>query len=357
MADVTPWVFLLGLVSVIAVLLWKFGSLERVVVGIDSHVKTVTDPTLANLQAAVGQVYVDVKTVSAPVQTLGEVAKGLHDSITTVSSQIGDIKAEAAKIITLGQRYEDVEKQVRDVHSVLIGSYSKGKAGEEALKSSIARLAEMGYIKENQEVGRGRVEFAIAFNDGKVLAIDSKIVSTGDIVSWFDDKLSAEERSQLADRIKRKVRDKIPEVQQYIDPPNTLPTAIMAVPDSVMEIVTELIPEAASKNIILLGYSAIPQLITYFVRIHGFYRIEEDVEKLQALITKAQQEISRLDDGFFANRFEKPLGTLDRAVDLVKATISGIANTLALRESQPGTETPESGELIEEKRIAIPAPA
>lgn len=320
---------------VIAIVLWTRGSLK----------KAVTDIGL------------QVQAASAPVQGLGPVVASVNQAVTNLGNGITAISTQAEKIVTLGQRYEDVEKQVRDVHDVLIGSYSKGKAGEEALRSSIARLAEMGYVKENQQVGRGVVEYAIAFNDGKTLAMDSKIVSTGDVLSWFDDKLKAEERAQLADRIRRKVRDKIPEVQKYIDPPTTLPMAIMAVPDPVMEIVTELIPEAASKNIILLGYSAIPQLITYFVRIHGFYRIEEDVEKLQALITKAQQEISRLDDGFFANKFKKPLGTLDRAVDVVKATISGIANTLSLHESHPETETPESVELVEEKRVTIPASA
>ena len=106
----------------------------------------------------------------------------------------------------------------------------------------------------------------------------------------------------------------------------------MCVPDSVVEIVSEVIPEAVQRKVILLGYAAVPQLIGYFVQIHGFYAIQEDVAELRDKISKAEQEVSRLDDRFFANRFEKPLGTVNSAVSIMKEVASRIRYTLTYDE-------------------------
>jgi DNA anti-recombination protein RmuC len=218
-------------------------------------------------------------------------------------------------------------------------------------------LIKIGFVKADQPIRNGVVEYAVSFKDGKLLAIDSKVVSTEELAVLFDEKLGCEERSRLTDKLRRKVRDKIAEVENYIDPPRTLPLAVMAVPDSVMEMVTEVIPEAVERNIILIGYSAVPQLITYFVRIHGFYAIEEDVAALQEKISKAKQEISRLDDKFFQNQFDKPLGTLGRAVIRVKRTASEIAGALAFEAGPRNQDVLDLETAEAEKEIPVPVPA
>jgi DNA anti-recombination protein RmuC len=114
-------------------------------------------------------------------------------------------------------------------------------------------------------------------------------------------------QKKLVNKIRRKVRQKPPEVQKYIDPPHTLPLAIMCVPDLLVEIVSETIPEAVERKVILLGYSAVQQLIGYFVQIHGFY--SERIWKNYAIESRVQQEVSRLDNRFFVNRFEKRLAS------------------------------------------------
>jgi DNA anti-recombination protein RmuC len=335
LADTTTWIVLVGLIVVIGLLLWKFGSLQKIVT----------------------EIGVEIKTASAPAQALGNVVAGVNQSVTSLGSQITQISVQAEKIATLGQRYEEAERLTKDIHSVLIGSYTKGKAGEEMLRRVMVDLIKIGLVKTDQPIRNGVVEYAISFKDSKLLAIDSKVVSTEELAVLFDEKLASEERSRLTDKLRRKVRDKISEVENYIDPPKTLPLAVMAVPDSVMEMVTEVIPEAVARNIILIGYSAVPQLITYFVRIHEFYAIEEDVAALQEKISKAKHEISRLDDKFFQNQFDKPLGTLGRAVNRVKRTASEIAGALAF-ESGPRDQNVlrlESPEV--EKEIPVPVPA
>jgi DNA anti-recombination protein RmuC len=217
-------------------------------------------------------------------------------------------------------------------------------------------LVRTGQVKAKQSLGDGEVEYAIVFRDGKLLAVDSKIVSTEDVSGLYEDKLSAEDRSRMVSKIKSAVKQKIPEVQNYIQPPHTLPMAVMALPDSVMEIVSDLIPEAMEKNVILLGYSAVPQLIGYFMRIHESYAVEQDVAVLKEKISMVQQEISQLDDRFFRNHLEKPLGTLDGALDKVRRVLFAVKNTLAFDTSATHEKPSAAAAIKREEEITVPAP-
>jgi len=333
--DTIVWVFLAGLVVVVAILLWMRGSLQR----------------------AVTEMSLQVMATSAPVQALGPVVAGVNQAVTSLGSGIKEISVQAEKIATLGQRYEEAEKYTKAIHSVLVGSYSKGKAGEEALRSSMIHLVKTGQVKTKQPLGGGEVEYAIVFRDGKMLAIDSKVVTTGDVSGLCEDDLSAEDRSKMVSKIKSAVRQKIPEVQKYIQPPRTLPMAIMAVPDSVMETVSELIPEAMERSVILLGYSAVPQLIGYFVRIHESYAVEQDVAVLKEKISRVQHEISQLDDKFFSGHLEKPLEKLNGAFDKVKSVVFAIKSTLAFERSARDENTSAPVAVRQEEEIAVSARA
>lgn len=315
MIDATLPILLLSLIAVIAIMIWMRDSIKRELTEIGSQ----------------------VRVASAPAQALGSVVAGVNQTVASLGSEIKQISVQAEKIATLGQRYEEAERLTKDIHSILVGSYTKGKAGEETLRRSMAELIKMGYVKTKQPIGGGIVEYAIVFRDRTLVPIDSKVVSTEEISGLFDEKISVEDRAKIADKVRRKVRERIPEVQKYIDPPRTLPLAIMCVPDSVMDTVSEVIPEAVERKVILLGYSAVPQLIGYFVHIHGFYAIGEDVVELRDRIARTQQEVSRLDDRFFANRFEKPLGTLNGAVSIMKEVASRIRNALAYEEGASTT--------------------
>lgn len=311
MDDTIVWVLLAGMLIVVAILLWMRASLQ----------KTVSEISL------------QVKAASAPAQALGPVVASVNQAVTNLGSGIKEISVQAEKIATLGQRYGEAEKYTKDIYHVLVGSYSKGKAGEEALKRSMIHLVQTGQVKAKQPLGGGEVEYAIVFRDGKMLAIDSKVVTTEDVSSLSEDNLTPEDRSKMVSKIKSAVRQKIPEVQKYIQPPTTLPMAIMAVPDSVMETASELIPEAMARNVILLGYSAVPQLIGYFMRIHESYAVEQDVAVLKEKISRVQNEISQLDEKFFSSQLEKPIGKLNGAFEKVKAVIFTVRNTLAFQTS------------------------
>ena len=316
---------IVGLICITGFLLKQFSSFQRAVGDIGTHVNTVTDPALATLAGVVNQMNLEVSKFSPSVQTLGQWATGLQQASSGLQQQVQVVSSEVAKVAEYGKRYDDVEKEVRNIHSVLVGSYSKGRAGEETLELAMALLSKIGRIKAKVPLGGGIVEYAAVLDDGKVLPIDSKVVAAKEVASLNDEQTSSQARSELERDIKKRVRQKIAEVQKYADPEKTSPFSIMALPDSAMEIVTDLIPEAVSRNIILIGYSGIPQLVPYFIGIYSLYAVAKDVKKLQESVLQIQRDVAALNPEFFANHFEKPLATLIGAVKTAARVVSGIS--------------------------------
>ncbi|KYH38979.1 MAG: recombinase RmuC [Candidatus Bathyarchaeota archaeon B23] len=304
-----PWILMALL------LLWaliKLRNLERVV---DSHLRSISAPAAVLTEAA-----------SSLQQQIGS----LHQSITLMSTSITEITKQATRIEEIGKKYEEAEELTRRMYNIMIGSYEKGRSGENYLRSVMNELMKIGFVRQNVPIERRMVEYCVVFNDGKLLAIDSKVVATRDVEALFDEEVSEEERARRRSRIVAGLRRKVEEVSRYIVPGVTLPCAVMAVPDSIVDLTSEVVPEAVRRNVIIAGYSAIPQLLVYFLRVHSFYSIREDMAELLERITAIRQELSKLDDRFFANRFERPLRTLSNALFTLQGILRGVNRLLAL---------------------------
>jgi len=305
---------------------------------------------VADLNETLSALRSKIDTISAPAETLTAVATALQqnvgnlqESISLMNQSITNISTQAMKIESIGKKYEETEALTRRIYNIMIGSYEKGRTGENYLRNTMNELMKIGLVRENVPIGSKVVEYCVVFNDGKLLAIDSKVVATRELEALFDENTSDEDRVKLRESIRNGLKRKIEEVCEYIDPKLTLPCAVMAVPDSIVDLSSEIVPEAVRRNVLVVGYSAVPQLIVYFVRIHGFYSIQMDLAELKDRLMAIQREISKLDDRFFANRFEKPMRTLTNAVLRIREVIGGINNLLSL-EYREALELPEEKE-------------
>ena len=326
------------------------GMFEEIAIGIALFSLIVLIWTLTKI-SSLRKALVDMKSkidvMSAPADTLTQVTTALQQnlgtlgkSITDITKSIGDIGTQATKIETLGKKYEETEALTRRMYSIMIGSYEKGRSGENYLRNMMNELMKIGLVRENVRIGTKLVEYCVVFDDGKLLAIDSKVVATRDVEALFDEETTDENRDVLKKKIRSALGKKVEEVCQYIDPQATLPCAVMAIPDSLVDLSSDIVPEAVRKNVMIAGYSAVPQLIVYFIRIHGFYAIEEDVAELKDRLMAIQQELSKLDDSFFANRFERPVKMLTNASLLMRQIVSRLNGILAL-EHEALLESPE----------------
>ncbi len=301
------------------------------------------------LARAMPELRTRIETMAAPADTLTQVTTALqsqvgslHESVSLMGQSVTSISTQAQKIEEIGKKYEETEELTRRIHNIMVGSYEKGRTGENYLRNTMAELMKIGLVKQNVPVGGKVVEYGVVFRDGKMLAIDSKVVATREVESLFDEGLSEEERARARSRVASGLRQKVEEVCKYIDPQRTLPCAVMAVPDSLVGLSSEVVPDAVQRNVLVVGYSAVPQLIVYFVRIHGFYAIQEDVAELKDRLMAVQQALSRLDEGFFSNRFERPMTMLSNAVSQVRSVVAGV-NTILSLEQREAKELPEEG--------------
>jgi hypothetical protein len=316
----------------VVIVLAKMFSMQKAM----TEMKTQFDITSASVTAP-------TNTLTQVATTLQQNAMDLTSSIADANKYVGDIGQQAMKIETLGKKYEETEALTRRMYNIMIGSYEKGKSGENTLRNMMNELMKIGMVRQNVPVGTKVVEYGVIFNDGKILAIDSKVVATQDIETLLDENTPESDRDALRKKIKTSVASKMTEVCKYIDPSSTLPCAVMAIPDSVVSLTNEVIPEAVRKNIMIAGYSAVPQLIVYFVRIHGFYSIKEDVGELKERLLTIQQATAKLDDKFFSNRFDKPIGMLSKATNEIRQTIGKIDDTLKM-EYKEAPELPEKNQ-------------
>jgi DNA anti-recombination protein RmuC len=301
---------------------------------------------ISSLRKVLGDMKSKIDVMSAPADTLTQVTTALQQnmgtlgqSITDMTKAIGDIGTQATKIETLGKKYEETEALTRRMYSIMIGSYEKGRSGENYLRNMMNELMKIGLVRENVRIGTKLVEYCVVFSDGKLLAIDSKVVATRDVEALFDEEMSDKDREATRKKIRNALEKKVEEVCQYIDPQATIPCAVMAIPDSLVDLSSDIVPEAVRRNVMIAGYSAVPQLIVYFIRIHGFYAIEEDVAKLKDRLMAIQQEVSKLDDNFFANRFERPMKMLTNASLLMRQIVSRLNGILTF-ESETLSESP-----------------
>lgn len=295
---------------------------------------------VSNLRKAVEDMKSKIDVISAPAETLTAITAALQQNVGNLSQSITNISTQAMKIETLGKKYEETEALTRRMYNIMIGSYEKGKSGENYLRNMMNELMKIGMVRQNVPIGSKMVEYCVVFDDGKLLAIDSKVVATRDVEALFDEKTPEKDRDVLRKKIRNALGKKVEEVCKYIDPQTTLPCAVMAIPDSLVDLSSEIVPDAVRKNVMVAGYSAVPQLIVYFIRIHGFYAIEEDVAELKDRLMTIQQEISKLDDKFFANRFERPMRMLTNATLTVRQIITSVSGVLRLKYKVP-SESPE----------------
>jgi hypothetical protein len=132
--EISIVVALISSILVILVLTKMF-SLQKSV----SEMKNQFDVTTAAVAAP-------ANALSQVANTLSQNAMTLSSSIADVNTQIGNIGQQAIKIETLGKKYEETEALTRRMYNIMIGSYEKGKSGENTLRNMMNELMKIGLV-------------------------------------------------------------------------------------------------------------------------------------------------------------------------------------------------------------------
>jgi DNA recombination protein RmuC len=251
---------------------------------------------------------------------------------------------------------ENVQASARRIETVLLGSRTRGAAGENILQDAFRQFpAEM--IDMNFRVNGKVVEYALVLANGKRLPIDSKWPSPDLLDRLGEDTRDAAQEAALVLEMERVLRLKVREVKQYIDPSCTLAFAVAAVPDPVFNACRRGHLEAYREGVILMPYSmTVPYVLALF-RLHLQYARSVDLENLEGYLQQIDDNVAAL-DRVLENSISRGSTMIQNAYTDCKRNLGQMRGAIAALRSMPQTTgaTPisvEPAESMEERRVTL----
>jgi DNA recombination protein RmuC len=303
-----------------------------------SHVETVSSQqgalsqSLGMLQAAVQGVETKVLESSAGVREA--IGKDLSDARIVVER----LKVDGEE---RRRMEEDVQASARRIETVLLGSRTRGAAGENILQDAFRQFpAEM--IDMNFRVNGKVVEYALILANGKRLPIDSKWPSPELLDRLGDAMQDPAKEAALVQEIERILRLKVRDVRQYIDPAATIGFAVAAVPDPIFNACRRAHLEAYREGVILMPYSmTIPYVLALF-RLHLQYARSIDLENLEGYLQQIDDNVTAL-DRLLENSIARGSTMIQNAFNDAKRNVGQMRGALAALRAVPqaAAVTPE----------------
>lgn len=228
---------------------------------------------------------------------------------------------------------EESRQMVKRLESVIIGSYSKGRAGENIL-GEIFKLFPQDMIAHNFNIGGKVVEFGLVLSDRKVLPIDSKWPATSLLIALEEEEDEGIKIS-IMEQVEKEVGRRVKEVRQYIDPDVTTPWAIVAVPDSVFSACKRAYLESYKHQVILMSYSmTIPYVLTFY-NLHLQYSRSVNMENLQTHIINVDRQLNEMEQ-ILENKIARGSAMISNAYEEYKQLISRIRTSMIyLQTTEP----------------------
>jgi DNA recombination protein RmuC len=176
-------------------------------------------------------------------------------------------------------------------------------------------------------VGNKVVEFGIRLPNGLVLPIDSKWAASS-LLEEFVICEDLKKRQKITSQIQSVVLDRAAEIKKYIDPNLTSNFGIAAVPDSVFELCSEILPDLIQLNVVLISYSMFqPYLLLVFQTTLKTLKTL-DLKKLDAYLLSTEGSMETLQEEL-EGRFSRALVMLDNSRAEMGACLSKLRAGLA----------------------------
>jgi DNA recombination protein RmuC len=232
------------------------------------------------------------------MSTTGTLAEGIVQSTNAIREGVTRANNDLTALQTQAKARQDVEQKtarsVERLETIIAGTQSKGKAGENILDFVFAKLPPEWQIR-NLQIRSGIVEFALRLPNDLALPIDSKWAATN-LIEQYEKCDDPDEQKKLKSKIEEAVLKKAKEVEKYIDPNRTANFAIAAVPDTVFNLSGGVTLEVFQRHVVLISYSMfLPYLMLVFQTILKSSK-NIDLEKLTPYLDAAQKSIQTLQE-------------------------------------------------------------
>jgi len=241
------------------------------------------------------------------------------------------------------RRVRDAESWeiVRRLSTVLVGSASKGRAGENVLREHLAQLPP-GMLVTDLRVNGRVVEFGLLLPDGRRLPVDSKWSAVAELeaLEAADDPI---ERETLAREVERQVALRAREVAQYLDPSLTAP-------DAAYEVLRRAHADAFSRGVVIVPYStALPVLLFLYSLAHRFGDADDARSALEEVVSvlDAMQLV-------LENKVARAATMVSNGVDELRSGLGKARGSIARGRTAAAVAAEPDPELIEGVLKAVP---
>jgi len=235
------------------------------------------------------------------------------------SGEYGNIMNEMGvfkrMLIEKKEEKEEREKGIKEERKILMEilqtmtGTTRGGVGEQHVKNALSPLIKMGVVVENLSMGSKKVEFAWNIGDGKYIPIDSKLPQVEELSLKYEKTEDTKERRDLKKKIYDKIRSHVMVAGKYKNQSNTTDKVLVAIPDSLMDIVIPINAEFNKKGIHVCGYSYIA--LFGFMLSEAYKRITETGD-----IGFYEQAINELID--LMNDIEGKTNSIERSIKTIK---------------------------------------
>jgi len=243
----------------------------------------------------------------------------LAASFNQVTDQLTKVHAGLGEMNTLAAGVGDLKKVLSNVKSRgIVGEYFLGQQLEQMF-SADQYIANARIKPDTQE----SVEFALKVPNGPdstvLLALDSKFpVGDWERLEEAYDNGDEEERRKAGIAFERSIRIEAKRIcEKYIDPPNTLPFAIMYLPTEALyaEVMRRpgLHAEVQSQcNVVIAGPSAFTMILTSFQLVFRTLKFQKNLNQVWEVFQVAQKEFEKF--GGLMEKVEGQVGTVQRTL-------------------------------------------
>jgi len=243
----------------------------------------------------------------------------LAASFNQVTDQLTKVHAGLGEMNTLATGVGDLKKVLSNVKSRgIVGEYFLGQQLEQMF-SADQYIANARIKPDTQE----SVEFALKVPNGPdstvLLALDSKFpVGDWERLEEAYENGDEEERRKAGIAFERSIRIEAKRIcEKYIDPPNTLPFAIMYLPTEALyaEVMRRpgLHAEVQSQcNVVIAGPSAFTMILTSFQLVFRTLKFQKNLNQVWEVFQVAQKEFEKF--GGLMEKVEGQVGTVQRTL-------------------------------------------
>jgi len=267
-----------------------------------------------------------------------EFQRQMHEEVRHLSDNLQSL---AESELRRREQEQKLGQTIEHIESVLRGTKSAGMAGENIVREVLEQLPPDYLVHNYRTRGGLEVEFGLRLPDGRVLPIDSKLVSMDSVAKLA--KAQGAEKALLVKEIQGDILKQAKKIAVYLGTPDTYEMAIMAVPDAVFNVARVAISRVYERfSVLIVPYSMAMQYLLTFLRLESQHHTSLDESRVKIFLEEVSRVVSEMDEAL-ENKIARAGTMLNNAYDEYKQALSKLrASLVTLKQSNKNKKSDDS---------------